>query len=224
MKRAEVLENFLAGGICLSAKSTIPAGFLKLEGSVWPRVQACLNLSPPSLRWQRRSSLSICGLPSPVRQVQVPCRALLLRHLRWFEPVKTKLSPSPFASSTNSGRLFNVLSGSTLLPSSLQALSYRRLESLCTDLQLRGKQVLAMITDGAAINRAAVRNLDPRKRLCRRWSDGQGVLCTAKKAPFLAVHNTPLLDITSAFCTRTIKEDFCADQDVCVMFKQSKKL
>ena len=40
--------------------------------------------------------------------------------------VKTKLSPSPFASSTNSGRLFNVLSGSTLLPSSLQALSYRR--------------------------------------------------------------------------------------------------
>ena len=41
-------------------------------------------------------------------------------------PVKTKLSPSPFASSTNSGRLFNVFSGSTLLPSSLQALSYRR--------------------------------------------------------------------------------------------------
>ena len=41
-------------------------------------------------------------------------------------PVKTKLSPSPFASSTNSGRLFNVLSGSTLLPSFLQALSYRR--------------------------------------------------------------------------------------------------
>ena len=40
--------------------------------------------------------------------------------------------------------------------------------SLFTDLQLQGKQVLAMITDGAAINRAAVRNLDPRKRLCRR--------------------------------------------------------
>ena len=42
------------------------------------------------------------------------------------------------------------------------------MESLFTDLQLQGKQVLAMITDGAAINRAAVRNLYPRKRLCRR--------------------------------------------------------
>ena len=46
-------------------------------------------------------------------------------------------------------------------------LSQVLMESLFTDLQLRGKQVLAMITDGAAINRAAVRNLDPRKRLCR---------------------------------------------------------
>ena len=102
-------------------------------------------------------------------------------------------------------------------------LSQVLMESLFTDFQLWGKQVLAMITDGAAINRAAVRNLDPWKRFCRRWSDGQGVLCTAKKAPFLAIHNTPLLDITSAFRTRTIK-DICADQDVCMMFKQSKKL
>ena len=47
-------------------------------------------------------------------------------------------------------------------------LSQILMESLFTDLQLRGKQVLAMITDGAAINRAAVRNLDPRKRSCRR--------------------------------------------------------
>ena len=45
-----------------------------------------------------------------------------------------------------------------------------------------------------------------------------------QKSPFLAVHNTPLLDrITSAFRTRTIK-DICADQDVCRMFKQSKQL
>ena len=47
-------------------------------------------------------------------------------------------------------------------------LSQVLMESLFTDLQLRGKQVLAMITDGAARNRAAVRNLGPRKRLCRR--------------------------------------------------------
>ena len=47
-------------------------------------------------------------------------------------------------------------------------LSQVLMESLFTDLQLQGTQVLAMITDGAAINRAAVRNLDPRKRLCRR--------------------------------------------------------
>ena len=41
-------------------------------------------------------------------------------------------------------------------------LSQVLMESLFMDLHLRGKQVLAMITDGAAINRAAVRNLDPR--------------------------------------------------------------
>ena len=53
----------------------------------------------------------------------------------------------------------------------------------------------------------------------------KGCCVPPKKAPppLLAVHNTPLLDITSAFRTRTIK-DICADQDVCMMFKQSKKL
>ena len=52
----------------------------------------------------------------------------------------------------------------------------------------------------------------------------KGCCVPPKKPPFLAVHNTPLLDrITSAFRTRTIK-DICADQDVCRMFKQSKKL
>ena len=51
-----------------------------------------------------------------------------------------------------------------------------------------------------------------------RWT--RGVVYRQK-----AVHNTPLLDIliTSAFRTRTIK-DICADEDVCMMFKQSKKL
>ena len=82
-----------------------------------------------------------------------------------------------------------------------------------------------MITDGAAINRAAA---------SATWIPGsvyaaddqmdKGCCVPPKKPPFLAVHNTPLLDrITSAFRTRTIK-DICADQDVCRMFKQSKQL
>ena len=50
--------------------------------------------------------------------------------------LKTKLSPSPFASSTNSGRLFNILSGSTLPSSSVAGtqLSQVLMESLFTDL------------------------------------------------------------------------------------------
>ena len=129
-RNLKLLGGFIGNGEPpLCTRLTIHAGFLKLEGSVWPRVQTCLNLSPPSLPWQRRSSLSICGLPSQAGAPGVstmpgtttPSSSMVL-------PVKTKLSPSPltFASSTNSGRLFNVLSGSTLLPSSLQALSYRR--------------------------------------------------------------------------------------------------
>ena len=52
----------------------------------------------------------------------------------------------------------------------------------------------------------------------------KGCCVPPKKPPFLAIHNIPLLDrITLAFRTRTIK-DICADQDVCRMFKQSKKL
>ena len=102
-------------------------------------------------------------------------------------------------------------------------LSQVSMESLFTDLQLREKQVMAMITDRAAINRAAVCNLDlPEEFMPQmiRWTRG---VVYGQKNLFLAVHNTPLLNITSAFRTRTIK-DICADQDVCTMFKESKQL
>ena len=100
-------------------------------------------------------------------------------------------------------------------------LSQVLMESLFTDLQLQGKQVMAMITDGAAINRGSPQ---PGSVYAADDQMDKGCCVPPKKPPFLAVHNTPLLDrITSAFRTRTIK-DICADQDVCRMFKQSKKL
>ena len=79
-----------------------------------------------------------------------------------------------------------------------------------------------MITDGAAINGAAVRNLEAVMPEMIRWTRD---VVYRKKPPFFGCIRTqhPLLDITSAFRTRTIK-DICADQDVCMMFKQSKKL
>ena len=78
-----------------------------------------------------------------------------------------------------------------------------------------------MITDGAAINGAAVRNLEAVMPEMIRWT--RGVVYRQKKPPFFGRTQHPLLDITSAFRTRTIK-DICADQDVCMMFKQSEKL
>ena len=51
----------------------------------------------------------------------------------------------------------------------------------------------------------------------------KGCCVPPKKPPFFGRTQHPLLDITSAFRTRTIK-DICADQDVCMMFKQSEKL
>ena len=110
-------------------------------------------------------------------------------------PVKTKLSPSPFASSTNSGRLFNGLVRIDIVAKFVAGtqLSQVLMESLFTDFQLRGKQVLAMITDGAAINRAAVRNLHPRNAFMPqmiRWTSG---VVYRQKSPLLAVHNTPAL-------------------------------
>ena len=79
VKRAEVLENFLAA--FLSARSTIYVGFLKLEGSIWPRVQACLNFFPPSMPWQRRTSL-ILRLAQP----GAPGVSTCMYHARHYYP------------------------------------------------------------------------------------------------------------------------------------------
>ena len=67
-----------------------------------------------------------------------------------------------------------------------------------------------MITDGAAINGAAVRNLEAVMPEMIRWTR---VVVYRQKSPPFGRTQHHLLDITSAFRTRTIK-DICADQDV----------
>ena len=94
------------------------------------------------------------------------------------------------------------------------------MESLFKDLQLRGKQVLAMITDGAAINGATVRNLEAFMPQMIRWTRG---VVFHDKDPFFGRTQHPLAGRNVSFRTRTIK-DICTDQDVCMMFKQSEKL
>ena len=66
------------------------------------------------------------------------------------------------------------------------------MESLFTDLQLRGKQVLAMITDGAAISRAAVRNLDPGSVYAADDQMDKGCCVPPKKAPIFGHTQHPL--------------------------------
>ena len=67
-------------------------------------------------------------------------------------------------------------------------LSQVLMESLFTDLQLQGKQVLAMITDGAAINRAAVRNLEAFMLQMIRWTRG---VVYRQKSPLFWPYTTP---------------------------------
>ena len=108
--------------LVFSTRSTIYACFLKLEGGVWPRVQAWLNLSPPSMPWQRRSSLSICGLPSQVR----PVSTMPGHYYSVIFDGSTRQDKAIAITVRVINEQWEIMSGSTLLPSSLQALSYRR--------------------------------------------------------------------------------------------------
>ena len=127
VKRAEVLENFLAAGIPLRKidhlRGLLEAGGQHLTKSsgmseLFPTVHAMAKKDLLDLRLAQpfAPGVSTCTMPGTTTLSS----SMVL-------PVKAKLSPSSFASSTNSGRLFNVLSGSTSLPSPpLQALSYSR--------------------------------------------------------------------------------------------------
>ena len=126
VKRAEVLENVLAAGILLRKidhlRRLLEAGGQHLTKSsgmseLFPTVHAMAKKDLLDLRLAQPGApgVSTCTMPGTT----TPSSSMVL-------PVKAKLSPSLFASSTNSGRLFNVLSGLTSLPSPLQALSYRR--------------------------------------------------------------------------------------------------
>ena len=126
VKRAEVLENVLAAGIPLRKidhlRGLLEAGGQHLTKSsgiseLFPTIHAMAKKDLLDLRLAQpdASGVSTCTMPGTT----TPSSSMVL-------PVKAKLSPSLFASSTNSWRLFNALSGSTSLPSPLQALSYRR--------------------------------------------------------------------------------------------------
>ena len=83
------------------------------------------------------------------------------------------------------------------------------MESLFTDLQLRGKQALAMITDGAAINRAAVRNLDPLEAFMPqmiRWTRG---VVYRQKSPLFGRTKHPLAGHNLSFSHKHNQGHLC---------------
>ena len=122
VKRAEVLENFLAAGIPLRKIDHLH-GLLEAGAQHLTKSSGMSELFPTVHAMAKKDLLDLRL-----------ARCKYMYHARHYYPVifdgSTRqgeaIAPSSFASSTNSGRLFNVLSGSTSLPSPLQALSYRR--------------------------------------------------------------------------------------------------
>ena len=107
-------------------------------------------------------------------------------------------------------------------------LSQVLMESLFTDLQLRGKQVLAMPAHRWCSNKQSSSpqpgSISPEAFMSQmiRWTRG---VVYRLNSPLFGSTQHPLAGHNLSFSsrTRTIK-DICADQDVCMMFKQSKKL
>ena len=209
--------------VFLSTRSTIYAGFLKLEGSIWPRVQACLNLPHRPCHGKEGAPCRFADCPARCARCKYHARALLLRHLRWFYPLR------------RSYRHHRSLCQRTVGDYSTSFKDRHCCQVRCRHSAIAG--INGKPVHGSPASRKASIGHDHRWCSNKQSSSPQpgsvyaaddqmdkGCCVPPKKPPFLAVHNTPLLDrITSAFRTRMIK-DICADQDVCRMFKQSKKL
>ena len=115
--RVKVVENFLAAGIPLRKIDHL-RGLLEARGHRLTKSSGLSELFPTVHAIAKKDLLVDLG--------QVPCPGITTPSSLMVLPVKVKLSPSSFALLTGSGRPFSVLSGSTSLPSPLQAPSYHK--------------------------------------------------------------------------------------------------